>query len=117
MTWRKGCLCGCLIPDECQYVDNRPDPVEVIVYHVHRAPVPVADVVAGEVIDQVAEVHAPASYVCGWCNNPNGGCWNCRYTGRTTMPPRDHLPAGPCTCSTMPAGVPCPSCCERSWSR
>lgn len=56
--WRKGCFCGCLNPDECQYLvtDDEPDE-QVVVVHVHhhndtrQAPLGPPTVI-GEVIDE-----------------------------------------------------------------
>lgn len=32
--WHKGCLCGCLVEEECRYVDRTPAPQ--VVHHVHH---------------------------------------------------------------------------------
>lgn len=54
-SWRKGCLCGCLFPEECRNYEA-PARVTHVIHHVvtHRSPAAFADtgfdIVPGEVV-------------------------------------------------------------------
>lgn len=55
MTWRKGCLCGCLYEEECAYRETPAPPTQVVhvVHHVihHAHHDPPADVIEGEYLE------------------------------------------------------------------